>query len=81
MEAKDGNSRGHLNKTKTQMIACVNKKREHVEFFPRDLMLVSASSWPLPERLMPKFNHRFYGLYVVTKKINNVSYKFQLLVT
>ena len=33
-----------LNKTKTQMIARVNKKREHVEFFPGDLVLVSASS-------------------------------------
>ena len=67
-----------LNKTKTQMIARVNKKREHVEFFPGDLVLVSASSWPLPKKLTPKFNHRFYGPFVVTKKINNVSYKLQL---
>ena len=68
----------HLIKTKSQMINRVNKKREHVEFYPGDLVLVNSASWPLLQGLTPKFNHRFYGPYKVVKQLNNVSYKLQL---
>ena len=69
----------YLTKTKSRMINRVNKKRKHVEFYPRDLVLVHSASWLLPQGLMPKFNHRFYKLYKVIKQLNNVSYKLQLL--
>ena len=71
----------HLTKTKSQMINRVNKKREHVEFYPGDLVLVSAANWPLPQGLTPKLNHRYYGPYKIIKQINNVSYKLQLPTT
>ena len=71
----------HLTKTKSQMINRVHKKRDHVEFFPGDLVLVSAANWPLPQGLIPKFNHIYYGPYKIIKQINNVSYKLQLPTT
>ena len=70
-----------LVKTKSHTINRVNKKREHVEFFPGDLVLVSAANWPLPQGLTPKFNHRYYGPYKIIKQINNFSYKLQLPTT
>ena len=72
------NQHEHFTKTKSQMINRVNKKREHVEFYPGDLVLVNSASWPLLQGLTPKFNHRFYGPYKVVKQLNNVSYKLQL---
>ena len=71
----------HLTKTKSQMINRVNKKREHVEFFPGDLVLVSAANWPLAQGLTPKFKHRYYDPYKIIKQINNFSYKLQLPTT
>ena len=53
------------------MINRVNKKCEHVEFSPGDLVLVSATNWPLPQGLTPKFNHKYYGPYNITKQINS----------
>ena len=74
-------SQVHLTKTKSQMINRVHKKRDHVEFFPGDLVLVSVANWPLPQGLTLKFNHRYYGPYKIIKQINNVSYKLQLPTT
>ena len=49
------------------MINRVNKKRERVEFFQGDLVLVSVANWPLPQDLTPKFNHRYDGPYKYNK--------------
>ena len=37
-----------LQQSKERMVQTANKKRQHIEFFKGDLVLVSAVHWPLP---------------------------------
>ena len=67
-----------LQQSKERMVRAANKKRQHIEFFKGDLVLVSAVHWPLPGGLSPKFNHRYYGPYEVLQSFNGVTYKLKL---
>ena len=62
-----------LQQSKKRMVWAVNKKRQHIEFFKSDLVLVSATHCPLSRRLSPKFNHRYYGPYEVLQSFNGVT--------
>ena len=41
-----------LQQSKERMVRAANKKRQHIEFFKGDLVLVSALHWPLLGRLI-----------------------------
>ncbi|KAL8441822.1 hypothetical protein Emed_007471 [Eimeria media] len=66
----------HIAKAQLQQQKQANKHRRHVEFKEGDKVLLSTAN--LPAQGCPKLQERYIGPFIVTKVLNDVTYKLDL---